>query len=91
LIEIFGELEAFSSLMGIERSHMNLIDLSQNGKVVETIKKDTPDNIMLHGRFQSGTLVNYELRSAGPFPGEPGVRWTIHGDKGEILITGPAG
>ncbi|THW73642.1 NAD(P)-binding protein [Aureobasidium pullulans] len=91
LLETFGELEAFSSVMGIERPRMNLIDLKQNGKVVETIDKDTPDNIMLQGRFKSGALVNYELRSAAQFPGEPGVRWTIHGDKGEILVTCPSG
>lgn len=91
MLETFGELEAFSSVMGIERPRMNLIDLSKKGEVVDTIDKDTPDNIMLQGRFKSGALVSYELRSASQFPGEPGVRWTIHGDKGEIQVTCPSG
>ena len=76
--------------MGIERPKVNLIDLENKGKVVDTITKDTPDNISLQGRFKSGTLLNYGLRSAAPFPGEPGMRWTINGEKGEVLITCPS-
>ena len=49
--------------MGIERPNMNLIDPSQQGKVTGQIQKDTPDNILLHGKFSSGPLVNYELRT----------------------------
>jgi hypothetical protein len=90
LLEVFGELESFDTVMGIERPKVNLIDLENKGKVVDTITKDTPDNISLQGRFKSGTLLNYGLRSAAPFPGEPGMRWSINGDKGEILVTCPS-
>jgi hypothetical protein len=90
LLEVFGELESFDTVMGIERPRVNLIDLENKGKVVDTITKDTPDNISLQGRFKSGTLLNYGLRSAAPFPGEPGMRWSINGDKGEILVTCPS-
>jgi hypothetical protein len=90
LLEVFGELESFDTVMGIERPRVNLIDLENKGKVVDTITKDTPDNISLQGRFKSGTLLNYGLRSAAPFPGEPGMRWAINGDKGEILVTCPS-
>ncbi|CAD0097192.1 unnamed protein product [Aureobasidium vineae] len=76
--------------MGIERPKVDLIDLENQGKVVDTITKDTPDNIAMQGRFKSGTLLNYDLRSAAPFPGEPGLRWTINGEKGEILVTNPS-
>ncbi|KAI5250304.1 NAD(P)-binding protein [Aureobasidium subglaciale] len=90
LLEIFGELESFDNIMGIERPHINLIDIKNQGKVVDSITKDTPDNISLHGRFKSGALLSYELRAAAPFPGEAGVRWTINGEKGEILVTCPS-
>ncbi|KAG9753633.1 NAD(P)-binding protein, partial [Aureobasidium melanogenum] len=90
LLEVFGELESFDVIMGIERPKVNLIDPSNQGKVVGTIDKDTPDNIAMQGRFQNGTLLNYDLRSAAPFPGEPGLRWTIIGEKGDILVTNPA-
>jgi hypothetical protein len=90
LLEVFGELESFDTIMGIERPKVNLIDLENKGKVVDTITKDTPDNISMQGRFKSGTLLNYGLRSAAPFPGEAGMRWIINGDKGEILVTCPS-
>jgi hypothetical protein len=90
LLEVFGELESFDTIMGIERPKVNLIDLENKGKVVDTITKDTPDNISLQGRFKSGALLNYGLRSAAPFPGDAGMRWTINGDKGEILVTCPS-
>ncbi|KAI4720248.1 NAD(P)-binding protein [Aureobasidium sp. EXF-10727] len=90
LLEVFGELESFDTIMGIERPKVDLIDLENQGKVVGTITKDTPDNIAMQGRFKSGTLLNYDLRSAAPFPGEPGLRWTINGEKGEILVTNPS-
>jgi hypothetical protein len=90
LLEVFGELESFDTIMGIERPKVNLIDLENKGKVVDTITKDTPDNISLQGRFKSGALLNYGLRSAAPFPGDAGMRWTINGEKGEILVTCPS-
>jgi len=90
LLEVFGELETFDTIMGIERPKVDLIDLENKGRVVDTITKDTPDNISLQGRFKDGTLLNYGLRSAAPFPGDAGMRWLINGEKGEVLITCPA-
>lgn len=90
LLECFGEVDSFDVIMGVERPKVNLIDPANQGKVVGTIDKDTPDNIAMQGRFQNGTLFNYDLRSAAPFPGEPGLRWTIIGEKGDILVTNPA-
>ncbi|CAD0097605.1 unnamed protein product [Aureobasidium mustum] len=89
-LHILGEVESFDVIMGIERPKVNLIDLSNQGKVVGTIDKDTPDNIAMQGRFQSGPIFNYDLRSAAAFPGEPALRWTIVGEKGDILVTNPA-
>ncbi|KER00928.1 hypothetical protein AUEXF2481DRAFT_93901 [Aureobasidium subglaciale EXF-2481] len=91
LFEVFGELETYDSIMGIDYPTLELMDPSQGGKVVDSIKKECPDNIRLQGRFESGTLVTYQLRAGEAFPREPGCRWLINGDEGDILITNTRG
>ncbi|CAD0109403.1 unnamed protein product [Aureobasidium uvarum] len=91
LLEVFGELEAFSSMMGNDYPTMDLVDPTQSGKIVDSITKDTPDNIHLQGRFSSGTLITYQMRAGEVFPGEPGCCWIINGEKGDIQITNPRG
>jgi len=68
---------------------VDLIDPQQDGKKVETVHKDTPDQILLQGRLESGALISYHLRGGAPFPGQEGVTWLIYGEKGEIRITSP--
>lgn len=77
--------------MGIDHPTAEIMDPAQGGKVIESVKKDTPDNILLQGRFESGTLFNYQMRAGKAFPGEPGCRWLINGDKGDIQLTNPRG
>ncbi|KAH0349294.1 NAD-binding Rossmann fold oxidoreductase family protein, partial [Aureobasidium melanogenum] len=91
VLEVFGELEAFSSVMGIDHPTVEIMDPAQSGTIVETVKKECPDNILLQGRFESGTLISYQMRAGKAFPGEPGCRWLINGDKGDILLTSPRG
>lgn len=91
MLEVFGELEAFSSIMGIDHPTVEIIDPAQGGKIIESVKKDTPDNILLQGRFDSGVLMTYQIRAGKAFPGEPGCRWLINGDKGAIQLTSPRG
>ncbi|KAI5239331.1 hypothetical protein E4T43_06806 [Aureobasidium subglaciale] len=87
----FGELKTYDSIMGIDYPTLELMDPSQGGKIVDSVRKDCPDNIRLQGRFESGALVTYQLRAGEAFPGEPGCRWLIHGDEGDILVTDPRG
>lgn len=84
-----GELDTFHSILGNQRPIVELIDPQQGGKHVETVQKDTPDQILLQGRLQSGALLSYHLRGGEPFPGQPGVVWAIYGEKGEIRVTNP--
>ncbi|KAH0191252.1 NAD-binding Rossmann fold oxidoreductase family protein, partial [Aureobasidium melanogenum] len=91
VLEVFGELEAFSSIMGIDHPTVEIMDPAQGGKFIESVKKDTPDNILLQGRFDSGVLMTYQIRAGKAFPGEPGCRWLINGDKGAIQLTSPRG
>ncbi|KEQ68930.1 NAD(P)-binding protein [Aureobasidium namibiae CBS 147.97] len=91
LLDTFGELDSFNSIMGTDHPALDLIDPSKGTEIIDTIAKDCPDNTHLQGRFSSGTLLTYQLRAGPSFPGEPGCRWIINGTKGDILITNPRG
>ena len=71
------------------RPTIDIFDPEQSGQKMEPIQKDTPDQVLLQGRFESGALFSYHLRGGDPFPSEPGLTWSIYGEKGEIRITNP--
>ncbi|MCJ1432873.1 transcription regulator gal80 [Xylographa pallens] len=87
ILATLGELDTFHSILGNQRPTVELMDPQQGGKVVETVQKDTPDQVLLQGRLASGALLSYHLRGGEPFPGEKGLMWSIYGEKGEIHIT----
>jgi hypothetical protein len=77
----------------METSHpeVGIFETSAMDKgVTETFKVTTPDKIYFQGKLKSGALISYVAEGGDPFPGEPGLRWHIIGEKGEILITCPA-
>lgn len=80
-------MSTFHSILGNQRPKVDLVDDKDN--VVETVEKDTPDQVMFAGRLENGTLLSYHLRGGAPFADQPGVIWTIYGEKGEIKITNP--
>ena len=90
ILATLGELDTFHSILGNQRPTVELTDSQQGDKVVETVQKDTPDQVLLQGRLDSGALISYHLRGGDPFPGEPGLTWSIYGEKGEIHITNPS-
>lgn len=89
MLEVFGELEAFNRIMGIDHATVEIMDPTEGGKVVKRLKKEPPDNILLQGSFQSDTFLSYQMRAGKVFPGEPGCRRLINGDKGDIQLTSP--
>lgn len=92
MLHVLGELDCYSSILENTHPQVRLFDKSDpDKKVVETIESDTPDEVMLQGRFLSGALLSYHLKGGKPFPGEPALRWHIVGDKGEVMITNPVG
>jgi predicted dehydrogenase len=66
------------------------IDPQQDSKEVDKFEKDTPEHVMIQGRFKSGAIFNYNLRGGMPFAGADGLIWTIYGEKGEIRVTSPS-
>jgi hypothetical protein len=65
--------------------------------VVETVKSDVPDLISVTASLkgekyiQEGASLFISFRRGPPFPGEPHLTWTIHGEKGEIKFTAEGG
>ena len=65
--------------------------LGTDGKVLEEKRdKTSDDTIFLNGTLSSGIPLSFSLRGGTPFPGQPGMDWTIHGEKGTIRITSPS-
>ena len=65
--------------------------IGTEGKVLEEKRaKTTQDTIFLNGTLSSGIPLSFSLRGGPPFPGQPGMDWTIHGEKGTIRITSPS-
>ncbi|MCJ1385009.1 transcription regulator gal80 [Xylographa soralifera] len=90
ILATLGEVDTFQSILGNQRPTVEIMDPQQGGKIVETISKDTPDQVLLQGRLDSGALLSYHLRGGDPFPDEKGLMWSIYGEKGEIQITHPS-
>lgn len=67
-----------------------IVNPDQGGKEVDKVEKDTPEHVMIQGRFKSGALFNYHLRGGMPFAGAEGLIWSIYGETGEIRVTSPS-
>ncbi|KAK4983756.1 hypothetical protein LTR28_010009 [Elasticomyces elasticus] len=77
-------------MLGISHPEVNIFDLTAaEKKIIEKVTTTTPDQIFMQGKLASGTLLTYHLEGGSPFPGEPGLRRHIVGDRGELMITNP--
>lgn len=84
----YGFLTPPKSLLANRRHTQQLIDAE--GKVLEEKHpKNSEDTIFLHGTLSTGVPLSFSWRRGKPFPGNPGISWTIYGEKGEIRITAP--
>lgn len=79
----------------IQRPEMKLRDAQ--GNMVGTAVSDVPDLMLLSGTLPASALVSQHaslivrFRRGQPFPSEAALVWTIHGEKGELRLTAPAG
>lgn len=91
-----GDIQNLQSQLQIQRPDVKIRD-PVKGEIVETIKSDVPDLINVIGTLPSsentaqGATVHISLRRGQPFKGEPGLVWTINGEKGEIRLVAPGG
>ncbi|KAH6640153.1 hypothetical protein F5144DRAFT_559524 [Chaetomium tenue] len=88
-----GELASAKGDFHVQRPDVQVTD--DNGKVLRTVRSDVPDLISVTGKWDESALtqqnatLHFRLRRGQPFPGEPVLEWTIHGEKGEIRIISP--
>lgn len=78
------ELKDLSGRVSVQRPR---IDILKDGEKVETMTRDSWDQIMLHGEFVSGAVLSVHQRGGAPFKGESGLLWRIYCEKGEIQVT----
>ncbi|KAF9631062.1 hypothetical protein BFW01_g1924 [Lasiodiplodia theobromae] len=93
---ILGDAHDIRSRHQLQRPKVGLIS-SQTGTTVETIESNVPDLVFVTAslkgekRIQDGASLLVGFRRGQPFPGEPFLTWTIHGEKGEIKFTAEGG
>lgn len=87
---VLGELASVAGDFHLQRPGVQLVDAE--GKAVKTVRSDVPDLIFAHGKWNESSItqknasLHYRFRRGQPFPGEPALEWTIHGEKGEIRV-----
>lgn len=91
---VLGEFDSFNASMQIQRPTLDLLDT--NGSKTGSITSTTPDFLSLHGTLKpsnglisvvAGATLSQTFRTGPPSKGQPAVRWSINGTKGELLIT----
>jgi hypothetical protein len=86
-----GPVKTFTSQCANMRKYTKVIDRSKSPPTVvhEAFPKDTPDQIMVQGRLESGAVISAHMRGGRNFPGAPGMEWRIYGRTGEIRVVCP--
>lgn len=80
-----GELGDLNALLSIQRPTVDIV--RSDGSKVETIKRTSHDQIIVHGHLASGAVLSAHHRGGKPFKDEPGLNWSIYEEKGEIYVT----
>lgn len=75
-------------MLGISHPKVGIFDVKDSAKrIIRTVETNTPDQIFIQGKLLSNALLTFHMEGGEPFPGEPGLRWHIVGDEGELMIT----
>ncbi|KAI9023180.1 hypothetical protein DFJ74DRAFT_668054 [Hyaloraphidium curvatum] len=86
-----GQLDTFSSILAITRPETLLrstpLTAGPDAPIVGSVPRTTHDQVLIQGHLVSGALLSYHLRGGQPFPGFPGLLWTVYGESGEIRVT----
>lgn len=53
--------------------------------------KSSPDQVLLQGNLDSGTILSVHIRGGRAFAAKPKFLWRIYGEKGEIEVTASGG
>lgn len=82
-----GELESWKTVAGNLRKKMR-IRKDDGTYSDELYDKDTPDQMLLVGRFARSppAVFSFNLRAGDKFTGQPGSTWRVYGNKAELQI-----
>ncbi|KDN62934.1 putative oxidoreductase family protein [Colletotrichum sublineola] len=89
---VVGEATIQHSHAQIQRPNVRIRD-SATQQIVETASTDVPDFLAVTATLPASDFVapNATLlarfRRGQPFPGDPQLAWTLHGERGEIRLT----
>jgi hypothetical protein len=92
-----GEAQNSHGHLQLQRPDVKIRDPTTTNSIVETVKSDVPDLIVVAGSLeespiaQEGATLHGRFRRGQPFGGEPALVWYINGEKGEIRLTSPSG
>lgn len=92
---VLGTVASPNSTTHIRYPNVGLRDGSRN--IVDTVTSDVPDLIVVSGalpaspQVSEGANLTIRFRRGETFKGDPGLIWTIEGDKGELRLTAPSG
>ena len=92
--EVLGDWDDFQSMMQLQRPVLNAT--APDGSVTGTVESDVPDYLTVHGTLKPGkadispsALLSVTFRAGQALKGQPGLTWSINGEKGELVITAP--
>ncbi|KAH7400826.1 oxidoreductase [Phaeosphaeria sp. MPI-PUGE-AT-0046c] len=81
-----GGLDEVSAHLSTRWSDVNLTKV--DGSVERTIKRETPDHVLLHAIISgSNAPLSLSIRHGQTSPNAPNLIWSIMGTKGEIRVT----
>ncbi|KAI8885191.1 NAD(P)-binding protein [Backusella circina FSU 941] len=87
---VLGEFESLNGLVKQQFNESLEVEFGQDGKQKlngNKIPRDVVDQILVQGVLKSGATASVHLRGAQPTELNEGLRWEIHGTRGEIVIT----
>lgn len=91
-----GDVTDIQSRLQLQRPDVKIRD-PETGTIIRTVKSDVPDLIIVTGTLaasptvQPGATLAITFRRGQPYPGDPPLVWTVHGEKGEIRLVAPGG
>lgn len=92
--EVLGDWDDFHAAGQIQRPSLNII--GNDGKLSGSVESNVPDYLSVQGTLQNnkdvvapGATLLATFRLGPQFKGEPGLVWTINGEKGELRLAAP--
>ncbi|KAJ7195358.1 hypothetical protein GGX14DRAFT_377136 [Mycena pura] len=92
---VVGDVHSLQSHLHLQHPLVRVRDPATD-KILETVQSNVPDLIISTGTIRESTFTqkggaSFLIRvRRGGIPGEPGLVWTICGEKGEIRVTSPS-